>query len=534
MTYSLSLSNGNPVPRLGTTGLQDGTVNSSSTSLSLVGKNYPGYGKLLNENFIHLLENFASNTSPEAALPGQIWWDSGSRVLKVNTVGAAGTAAVWKSLSAIIATNPVTDASTSATLGTPKDIPYLPVLGDLWWDTVNRQLKLFSALPSEGAAGWITIGPANDAKTGQTGATPDTVIDAFNISHTVVKFYVGGGDPVAILSKDEDFVPNPPIPGFSTVKSGFNLSTVLTNLPEYHGTAEVARKLLVNGVAVDASVFSRTDVATVADVGLITSSTDGITLGPDGNFVANVDAASGNSAIYQTVSNTDLMFYVTQGNTKVPVMKAVGTLGAVEVFNNPTTVNGVANKRYVDTQIAQKIAEAVPANTVLLRDGSTTITGTLIPSANVSIDLGSTTAWFRNIYGTSVQAKYADVAERYAADAEYSAGTVVELGGTHEITAVKQELSEAVFGVVSHNAAYLMNAEAGNNVTHPPVAMTGRVPVRVTGVVKRGDRLVSAGHGLARAGRRDELTPWNVIGRALESKDTPGIALIEATVAANK
>ena len=534
MSYSLSLSNGNPVPGLGTAGLQDGTVNSGSTSLSLVGKNYPNYGKLLNENFIHLLENFASSTSPKAALPGQIWWDSNSKVLKVNAAGATGSAAVWKSLSAIIATNPVTDSSTGATLGTPKDIPYLPVLGDLWWDTVNRQLKLFSALPSEGAAGWITIGPANDAKTGQTGATADTVIDAFNISHTVVKFYVGGGDPVAILSKDEDFVPNPPIPGFTTIRSGFNLGVTGTDSPEYYGVSEVARKLLIDGVAVEAKYFYRTDVTTVSNVGLNTTSPDGITLGPNGNFVANVNTQTGNSAIYQTVSNTDLMFYVKQGNVTVPVMKAVGTLGAMEVFNSPTTVNGIANKRYVDTQIAQQIAEAMPANTVLLRDGSATITGTLTPSANVAVDLGSATAWFRNIYGTSVQAKYADVAERYAADAEYSAGTVVELGGTHEITAVKHELSEAVFGVISHSPAYLMNAEAGNDVTHPPVAMSGRVPVRVTGTVERGDRLVSAGHGLARAGQREELTPWNVIGRALESKTTPGIALIEATVAANK
>jgi hypothetical protein len=350
----------------------------------------------------------------------------------------------------------------------------------------------------------------------------------------VVKFYVGGGDPIAILSKDEDFVPNPSIPGFATIRSGFNLSKSALNLPEYYGTAEVSRKLLINGVAVDASVFSRTDVVTVANVGITTTSVDGITFGPLGNFVGNVDAASNNSGIYQTVSNTDLMFYVTQGNTKVPVMRAVGSLGAMEVYSNPTTVNGIANKRYVDTQIDQKIAEAVPANTTLLRDGSATITGTLVPSANVTVDLGTTTAWFRNIYGTSVQAKYADLAERYAADAEYSPGTVVELGGTHEITAVKRELSDAVFGVISTAPAYLMNAESGLDATHPPVAMVGRVPVRTTGIVRKGDRLVSAGNGLARAAAADELTAWNVIGRALEDKPDQGILLIQAVVSVAK
>ena len=114
-----------------------------------------------------------------------------------------------------------------------------------------------------------------------------------------------------------------------------------------------------------------------------------------------------------------------------------------------------------------------------------------------------------------------------------SPGTVVELGGINEITQVTADLSENVFGVISTNAAYLMNSRAGSNETHPPVAVQGRVPVRVIGRIRKGDRLVSAGNGLARAGARSEITTWNVIGRALENKLDDSEGIIEAVVKLN-
>jgi hypothetical protein len=129
-----------------------------------------------------------------------------------------------------------------------------------------------------------------------------------------------------------------------------------------------------------------------------------------------------------------------------------------------------------------------------------------------------------------LNATYADLAERFAADDVYDAGTVVQLGGKDEITAVQYELSEDVFGVISDTAAYLMNAGAGNDTTHPPVAVSGRVQVKVTGIVKKGDRLVSAGNGIARAAGAGEATHFNVIGRALEDKNGDGIGSVEAFV----
>jgi len=131
---------------------------------------------------------------------------------------------------------------------------------------------------------------------------------------------------------------------------------------------------------------------------------------------------------------------------------------------------------------------------------------------------------------TGINANYADLAERFAADTELSPGTVVELGGSAEITQVNSDLSENVFGVISTRAAYMMNGAAGTNITHPPVAMTGRVPVRAIGQVRKGDRLVSAGNGLARAAKPGEATAFNVIGRALRDKVDESEAYVEAIV----
>jgi hypothetical protein len=104
------------------------------------------------------------------------------------------------------------------------------------------------------------------------------------------------------------------------------------------------------------------------------------------------------------------------------------------------------------------------------------------------------------------------------------------LGGEAEITAVVSELSEDVFGVVSNTAAYLMNAGAGNDSSHPPIAVGGRVQVKVTGKVRKGQRLVSAGNGIARAATLGEATSFNVIGRALANKTTDGVGTVEAFV----
>jgi hypothetical protein len=175
---------------------------------------------------------------------------------------------------------------------------------------------------------------------------------------------------------------------------------------------------------------------------------------------------------------------------------------------------------------------------VILADstGAGNISVDSITTANITTGAnttpGSITGTWTLTAGSSLQATYADLAERFEADTVYEPGTVVEFGGEKEITAVQADLSDSVFGVVSDTAAYLMNARAGGDATHPPIAMSGRVKVKVVGKVKKHDRLVSAGKGAARAASPKEATPFNTIGRSLEHKNTDGEGLVLAAVSA--
>ncbi len=139
------------------------------------------------------------------------------------------------------------------------------------------------------------------------------------------------------------------------------------------------------------------------------------------------------------------------------------------------------------------------------------------------------------VHARATSAAYADVAERFEADAPMSEGAVVTLGGSAEITESQGDMNNQVFGVISTQPAFMMNAEAGNSESHPFVAMTGRTPVRVTGSVAKGDRLVSSSvKGTARAVTSEEdITPFHVIGRALEAKTDAGIGLVNAVVRTN-
>lgn len=217
------------------------------------------------------------------------------------------------------------------------------------------------------------------------------------------------------------------------------------------------------------------------------------------------------------------------------------------VINNSGNTYGIKTDRYMYAN-GTPISFAGTYNNGNVYDyltGSNAIsqfTGVIAPSsvttANITTGANSTAGQITGNWtlttGSRLNATYADLAERFEADAYYDPGTVVELGGDKEITSAKYELSEDIFGVISDNAAYLMNSGAGTNVTHPPVAMTGRVPVKVTGIVKKGDRLVSAGQGIARAAKSGEATAFNVIGRALEHKTTTSIGTVLAIVTVSK
>ena len=132
--------------------------------------------------------------------------------------------------------------------------------------------------------------------------------------------------------------------------------------------------------------------------------------------------------------------------------------------------------------------------------------------------------------GTATAARYADLAERYAADREYLVGTVVVFGGDNEITTTNIKMDTAVAGVISANPAFRMNCEAGEDSTHPYVALAGRVPCRVAGKIKKGNIMVTSGiPGVAVAAVGD-IKVGSMIGKALEDYDSDHIGTIEVAV----
>ena len=161
-----------------------------------------------------------------------------------------------------------------------------------------------------------------------------------------------------------------------------------------------------------------------------------------------------------------------------------------------------------------------------------------LPSVDNTYSMGSATYRFSSMYalqfnGQATSALYADLAERYHADAKYGPGTVVCLGGTAEITASHTPGSQDIFGIVSTNPAHLMNAEAGTDDTHPAVALAGRVPCKVVGMVKKGDRLMSSSVTGCACAWTDEYGFLAILGRSLVDKTSAGIETIEIVVGKN-
>jgi hypothetical protein len=476
----------------------DGTVNTSS-SITIIGKNYAGYGEFLGENFIKLLENSANSTAPSAPLRGQMWFDTGNGLLKVYN----GT--TWKNLG----------AATSSTTQ-----PTSNVAGDLWFDSTNSQLKVY-----DGSA-FILVGPAFTAGTGTSGAIVDTITDTGATDHVVVKLFVED-TIVAMVSKDATFTPGSSVDGswgLQTIKPGIQLSTAVSN-SYFQGTATNA-DTLDNLNSTDFLSAIGNDTTTGS---LYVLNDTGFRVGADQDYRISV---SGSDVTVQNANvDGDIIFRVNDNSVVTTVMTLDGATSRVILAGDPTTALGAATKQYVDASVST-------VGDLLYRDGTNTIAGNITPDADGTRNFGASGTRFATIYanefnGTATSAEYADLAERFEADAEYEAGTVVELGGIAEITRAVEELSENVFGVISDRAAYLMNAKAGTNATHPPIAMNGRVPVKVIGVVNKGDRLVSAGNGFARAAQDGEATARNIIGRALNSKETTGEGTVEAVVKIN-
>lgn len=353
------------------------------------------------------------------------------------------------------------------------------VVGDLWWDTLNQQLKAWNG------SSFVLVGPASSSGQGTSGAIVDTVKDNINVDHVVIKFFVNN-IIVGIVSKDAQFTPQTPISGFDDIYPGIQLSSTVSNAL-FTGTATNSNAL----GNLTSSQFLRSDAndTTSGTLGILNNT--GLTVGANQDAKISVNVSTSDVTLQNQTQNANLLVGVNVSGTPTTAINISGTTGLVGV-------RGITNL-----------------------------------GANAVGNIGSASSYFNTVFATATTALYADVAERFAADQEYQPGTVVELGGTAEITNCIDELSENVFGVISTRAAYLMNSGAGSDSTHPPIAMTGRVPVRVIGPIRKGDRLVAAGNGIARAALPGEATAFNVIGRALVAKTDSAEGVIEAIVTIN-
>jgi hypothetical protein len=239
---------------------------------------------------------------------------------------------------------------------------------------------------------------------------------------------------------------------------------------------------------------------------------------------------SNNTILYSTLKTGE----VTIANTTAA---SSTTTGALRVAGGA----GIAGKLYVGDALSVAGSISVTANANYDIGSSSNqytnafavnyfVSNAIIPQANGVSSIGSVYKQFNNIYGinfygTSTTAKYADLAERYQADADYEPGTVVDFGGTHEITISSIDGSQYIAGVISSNPAYLMNAVDGENML--PVALQGRVPCKVTGPIQKGGMMVSNGDGTARMERYPVI--GSVIGKALEDFGD-GTGVIEVVV----
>ena len=573
MAYTINLTDGTVFATV-----NDGTINTAS-SMTLVGKNYAGYGQFLDDNFIHLLENGSNTTAPPAPLTGQLWWDKTNSLLKVYN------GSTFKTISA---------ATASATAPTSN------VTGDLWYDTVNQQVKVYTG------TGFLVVGPAYSSSTGTAGAIPETVNDSGATPHYVTTLYVNNVR-VAIFNNDSTFTAAAPTSTlFPTVYKGMTMSNAAgTNIS---GNLIGAGNVVVSAGGATTATFTGTG-ANITGYGNITgniaggnvltagvvSATGNITGGnirtagivsatgniTGANFIGNVISPAGSNV--STTGNITGGNILTAGivsaggnvyganfvgNVTIPAGAPVSTTGNITsgniltsglvsaggnvtgnyILGNGSQLTGISaaisvskiengtSNAAIGTSGGNFTVSIGGTSNVIVIDTSTMYANVVSAQSiahtgtNAVGNIGSSSSYFNRLFATATTALYADVAERFAADEVLEAGTVVELGGTQEITRSVTELSENVFGVISTRAAYLMNGGAGEDDTHPPVAMTGRVPVKVIGTIRKGDRLVSAGLGIARAARSGEATSFNVIGRSLVDKLTPESGTIEAIV----
>jgi microcystin-dependent protein len=284
-------------------------TSSTDTSLTFPGRNVTGYGQIIAENFLALLENFASATEPVNPTEGQLWYDSENGILMIwdNTN--------WKSASNI------QKSSSEPSVETSK-------IGELWVDTTNQQLRIYSGTR------WILVGPSESSIDGlRYGPAIEQIADSDNNTRSILTFYIAD-IPVVIFSKDS-FTPKNTISGYAVIRTGMNINVPVSApeiaqfvgglLPKYYGTALNADALLVGSTSVAASKFLRIEALNSSETSQTMSTSlnvrnnSGVTVGIDGTFTVSTSSTA--AKIYNSAAGSSLDLQINRNGIASTILR---------------------------------------------------------------------------------------------------------------------------------------------------------------------------------------------------------------------
>lgn len=241
-----------------------------------------------------------------------------------------------------------------------------------------------------------------------------------------------------------------------------------------------------------------------------------------------VGAGTYGNTTYYPVITVDNKGRITSASPQLINLPLVGTSGTGAANGSLTFAGALGVTATVATGTVTLSTPQDIQSTASPSFAGLTVSGAIVPNANVTVNLGSVSNWFNNIYGKAVSAVYADLAENYISDTPVGTGDVVVFGGDAEITTTTEFADTRVAGAISTSPAYLMNADCYQG---QPVALRGRIPLKVIGMVAKGDLLVTstvAGYAIS-VGKDKSFGPA-VFAKALNDKDDVGQGQIEAVV----